>query len=301
MIYTVTFNPSLDYCITIPNCKGGALNRTTSEMVRVGGKGINVSLALTDMNVENMAMGFLAGFTGDQIHKVLTGIGCKTDFIKVPDGFSRINIKLFGDAKTRMNGMGPVIPKQQQEQLVERLNRRLKPGDTLVLAGNVPASMPEDIYEQILNNIDTNKIQVVLNVSGNLMRRALPYRPFLVKPDLEEMSELFECRLITDEDIIGCAKHLQEEGARNVLFSTGIDGAILVTADGQIFTAPASPFENDASVIGSDDFMIAGFIAGYTAHGSMVDGFSKCIAASAVTAQKQQQAIRNGIAFENEQ
>ena len=287
MIYTVTFNPSLDYSIRIEDFKTGELNRTSYEEVRVGGKGVNVSIVLHDLGVENVALGFIAGFTGDQIESGMQQLGCTTSFIHLPGGFSRINVKLAGQEEdlTEMNGMGPAVSKEEYEQFMLRLRRMLKDGDTLVLSGSIPASMPQDTYERILEEVDTDKICVVVDTSSSLLRHTLPYRPFLIKPNLTELSELFGRSLTEYDDIVGCAKHLQEEGARNVLVSMGGEGAILVTEEGQVFSAPA-PDGDLVDSIGAGDSMVAGFLAGYMERGSMVDGFAKGIAAGSATAYK---------------
>ena len=287
MIYTVTFNPSLDYSIRIEDFKTGELNRTSYEEVRVGGKGVNVSIVLHDLGVENVALGFIAGFTGDQIESGMQQLGCTTSFIHLPGGFSRINVKLAGQEEdlTEMNGMGPAVSKEEYEQFMLRLRRMLKDGDTLVLSGSIPASMPQDTYERILEEVDTDKICVVVDTSSSLLRHTLPYRPFLIKPNLTELSELFGRSLTEYDDIVGCAKHLQEEGARTVLVSMGGEGAILVTEEGQVFSAPA-PDGDLVDSIGAGDSMVAGFLAGYMERGSMVDGFAKGIAAGSATAYK---------------
>ena len=286
MIYTVTFNPSLDYSIRIDDFKTGALNRTSQEQIRVGGKGVNVSIVLHSLGVDNIALGFVAGFTGEQIESGMQKLGCNTSFIHLPHGFSRINVKLSsGDTETEMNGMGPAVSAKTVEQFMLRLQRMLKPGDTLVLSGSIPHSMPQDMYERILEVIDTDQIRVVVDTSSNLLRRTLAFHPFLIKPNLIELGELFERSLVEYDDIVGCAKHLQEEGARNVLVSMGSEGAILVTEEGQVFSAPA-PAGNLVDSIGAGDSMVAGFLAGYLERGSMVDGFAKGLAAGSATAYK---------------
>ncbi|MDO4175142.1 MAG: 1-phosphofructokinase [Eubacteriales bacterium] len=287
MIYTVTFNPSLDYSIRIDNFQTGTLNRTSYEEVRVGGKGINVSIVLNDLGIENVALGFVAGFTGEQIEAGMRQLGCSTNFIHLPTGFSRINVKLADASEqvTEMNGMGPAVSAEECEQFMMRLQRMLKSGDTLVLSGSIPNSMPQDMYERILETIDTDHIRVIVDTSSNLLRHTLPFRPFMIKPNLIELGELFGRSLVEYDDIVGCAKHLQEEGARNVLVSMGGEGAILVTEEGQVFSAPA-PSGNLVDAIGAGDSMVAGFLAGYLERSSMVDGFSRGLAAGSATAYK---------------
>lgn len=295
MIYTVTFNPSLDYSIRIDDFKTGALNRTSYEEIRVGGKGVNVSIVLNSLGVENIALGFVAGFTGEQIESGMQKLGCKTSFIHLPHGFSRINVKMSGKEETEMNGMGPAVSAKAADQFMLRLQRMLKPGDTLVLSGSIPHSMPQDTYERILETIDTSEIRVVVDTSSNLLRRTLAFRPFLIKPNLMELGELFGRSLDDYDDIVGCAKHLQEEGARNVLVSMGSEGAILVTEEGQVFSAPA-PAGNLVDSIGAGDSMVAGFLAGYLERGSMVDGFANGLAAGSATAYKVGLATKEEIA-----
>lgn len=294
MIYTVTFNPSLDYTIRIKDFEVGSLNRTNYEELRVGGKGINVSIVLTSLGVENIALGFIAGFTGDRIEAGMQKLGCKTEFIRLPHGFSRINVKLQTNTETEMNGMGPAVSITECERFMMIIKKRLKPGDTLVLSGSIPSSMPQDIYEQILDIIDTDKIRVVVDTSSNLLRRTLAYHPFLIKPNLKELGAMFGRSLIEYDDIVGCAKHLQDEGARNVLVSMGSAGAILVTDEDQVFSAPA-PSGDVVDSIGAGDSMVAGFLAGYLERNSMVDGFAKGLAAGSATASKQGLATREEI------
>lgn len=283
MIYTVTFNPSLDYSIQVNQFQVGQLNRMNQESIQVGGKGINVSIVLTRMGIPNVALGFTAGFTGEYIEKGMDELGCHTDFIRLPEGFSRINVKMTSGVETEINGQGPVIHEDEFKQLMIRISQ-MKTGDTLVLAGSVPPSLPQDIYEKILDQIDTNHIQVVVDASSYLLRRTLAYRPFLIKPNLQELGELFGRQQLTDfEDIICCARHLQEEGARNVLVSMGSQGALLVTEGDHIFSAPA-PEGDVVDTIGAGDSMVAGFLAGYQESNSFVDAFRKGIAAGSATA-----------------
>ena len=294
MIYTVTFNPSLDYSIGIKDFQEGALNRANFEEIRVGGKGINVSIVLTSLGIDNIALGFIAGFTGEQIQKGMEQLGCKTNFIMLPQGFSRINVKMLSDQETEMNGMGPAVSAEECEQFMVRLNV-LKPGDTLILSGSIPQSMPQDMYERILETIDTDQVHVIVDTSSEMLRRTLPYHPHLIKPNLIELSELFGHDLSAYDDIVGCAKHLQEEGACNVLVSMGSEGAILVTEEGQVFSAPA-PSGKLVDSIGAGDSMVAGFVAGYMERGSMVDAFAKGLAAGSATAYKKGLATSEEIA-----
>lgn len=282
MIYTVTFNPSLDYSVQVENFQVGQLNRMATESIHVGGKGINVSIVLNRMGIPNIALGFIAGFTGDYIQNEMRELGCETDFIHLPSGFSRINIKMASGLETEINGKGPVIQEKELNQLMMRLEN-LKAGDTLVLAGSIPASVPQDVYEQILEKTDTKSIQVVVDATSFLLRPTLAYRPYLIKPNLQELSELFSRPLSEFDDIVCCAQHLQEEGARNVLVSMGERGALLVTEEGHVLAAPA-PTGDVVDTIGAGDSMVAGFLAGYLERGSYVDAFRKGIAAGSATA-----------------
>lgn len=262
MIYTVTFNPSLDYSIRIDDFAFGGLNRIGEEAIRVGGKGINVSIVLNSLGVENTALGFVAGFTGEHIEKV-------------------------SEPQTEMNGQGPSVSPEECQQFIDRLQRTIKAGDCLVLSGSIPRSMPRDMYEKILEIIDTEHVLVIVDTNSDLLRRTLPYHPFLIKPNLIELGEIFGRTLTEYDDIVGCAMHLQEEGARNVLVSMGADGAILVTEDGQVFSSPAPKTDDLAlelvDVNGAGDAMVAGFLAGYLDRHSMVDGFAKGLAADSAT------------------
>lgn len=289
MIYTVTFNPSLDYSIRINDFAFGGLNRIGEEAIRVGGKGVNVSIVLNSLGVDNTALGFIAGFTGKHIESEMQRLGCTTQFTELPEGFSRINVKLdkASEPQTEMNGQGPSVSGEECKQFIGRMERKIKAGDCLILSGSIPRSMPRDMYEKILEVIDMEKVLVIVDTNSDLLRRTLPYHPFLIKPNLIELGEIFGRSLTDYDDIVGCAMHLQEEGARNVLVSMGADGAILVTENGQVFSSPA-PKADDLSqdlvdVNGAGDAMVAGFLAGYLERHSMVDGFAKGLAAGSAT------------------
>lgn len=289
MIYTVTFNPSLDYSIRIDDFAFGGLNRIGEEAIRVGGKGINVSIVLNSLGIENTALGFVAGFTGEHIEEEMKRLGCATQFTQLPEGFSRINVKLnkVSEPQTEMNGQGPSVSPKECHQFIDRLQRTIKAGDSLILSGSIPRSMPRDMYERILEIIDTEHVLVIVDTNSDLLRRTLPYHPFLIKPNLIELGEIFGRTLTEYDDIVGCAMHLQEEGARNVLVSMGANGAILVTEDGQVFSSPAPKTDDLAlelvDVNGAGDAMVAGFLAGYLDRHSMVDGFAKGLAAGSAT------------------
>ena len=271
MIYTVTFNPSIDYVVSVDNFIPGALNRTNKEMIFPGGKGINVSLVLSNLGVENTALGFVAGFTGSYIQELLVSRGIQTDFIVVDNGTSRINIKLQSDSnkETEINGIGPDISEAYVDELLCKLNQ-LQEGDILVLAGSVPTSMPSAIYRLIMHRLQQKNVEVIVDATNNLLRNVLEYHPFLIKPNHHELGELFDKVLNSNEEIIACAKSLQEQGARNILVSMAEKGAILVTEDNKVLIAKA-PSGKVINSVGAGDSMVAGFVAGYLKNGSYTE------------------------------
>lgn len=261
MIYTVTFNPSLDYIVSVPDFKLGLTNRTDSELMLPGGKGINVSIVLKNLGVESTALGFMAGFTGDEISRKIESMGVKADFIRISQGISRINIKLKSIDGTEINGCGPDIGHGQVELLLQKLDG-LKEGDVLVLAGSIPASMPDSIYRDIMKRLDGRGILVVVDATKDLLSNVLGYRPFLVKPNNHELGEIFHVTLETKDEVIPYAKKLQEQGARNVLVSMAGEGAVLAAEDGTVLKAPA-PEGELKNAVGAGDSMVAGFLAGW--------------------------------------
>ena len=261
MIYTVTFNPSIDYIVRLENFTSGEINRVNYEQILPGGKGINVSIVLKNLGHASTALGFLAGFTGVAMQQMLHSFGVTDDFVRLNDGFSRINVKIKAESETEINGQGPVITEAAQRALFEKLDR-LQSGDTLVLAGSIPNTLPDDIYERIMEHLDGRGIRIVVDATKNLLRRVLKYRPFLIKPNNHELGEMFGVELKTDDDIILHAKKLQEEGATNVLISMAGDGAILLTAEG-VFYRSAAPKGTLVNSVGAGDSMVAGFLAGF--------------------------------------
>lgn len=294
MIYTVTLNPSLDYIIKVDRFQFGRVNRASSETIRAGGKGINVSLMLQTFNVDNRALGFIAGFTGRQIRESMKAAGCTTGFVELEHGFSRVNVKMNSMGETEINGAGPTVSVEEMGKMIDRIAEMVREDDTIVLSGSIPQSLPQDTYEQILEKIDTDVVNVVVDTNGNILRRLLCFHPFLIKPNLQELSEMFSCPLKEYDEIVGCAHHLQEEGARNVLVSMGEDGAILVTENGQVFSAPAPKGEVVDST-GAGDAMIAGFLAGYLERGSLVDGFYMGLVTASATVFREGLATREEV------
>ena len=231
MIYTITFNPALDYIVRVNNLKIGEVNRTDFEEIYPGGKGINVSIVLNNLGIENIALGYIAGFTGDEIEKRVKSLGCKTDFIKLENGMSRINIKLKSKKESEINGQGPDIKDNNLIELYEKLDY-LREGDILVLAGSIPNTLPENIYESIMERLYSKGIKFIVDATGDLLLRVLKYKPFLIKPNHHELGELFNTKLSNEEEIIKHAKKLKDMGARNVLISMAGDGAIFINENG---------------------------------------------------------------------
>jgi 1-phosphofructokinase len=259
MVYTVTFNPAIDYTIGIGTLVTGAVNRTESEQVFFGGKGINVSYVLNELGVDNVAMGFVAGFTGKAIEEGITGDGIRCDFVHVEDGFSRINVKVKGQQETEINGQGPKISPRHIDELFQKVDT-LQPGDTLVLAGSIPKSLPDGMYQQIVSRVASRGVTVAVDATGTLLLNVLQYNPFVVKPNHLELGELFGVQ-VSRGNVVCYAQRLQSLGAKNVLVSMGEDGALLLDALQQVHYMPA-PVGVAVSTIGAGDSMLAGFLAG---------------------------------------
>lgn len=261
MIYTVTFNPAIDYVVRVGEMRPGGVNRADSEEMYFGGKGINVSLVLSELGIRSKALGFTAGFTGQAIEQGISERGVETDFVHLDGGFSRINVKIKSpDQETELNGQGPDISDAALEQLFSKLDA-LNGGDTLVLAGSIPKSLPSDIYERILARLDGKNIRCVVDATKELLLNVLKYKPFLIKPNNHELGEMFGAELKTDPEIVEYAKRLREMGAVNVLISMAGDGAILVDEHGEVHKCGVCKGTVRNSV-GAGDSMVAGFIAG---------------------------------------
>ena len=261
MIYTVTFNPSLDYIVSVDDFKLGLTNRTSSELILPGGKGTNVSTVLKNLGFESPALGFVAGFTGNEIVKRLNDMGIKSDFISIENGISRINLKLKSIDGTEINGAGPDISEEKVNELMDKLNQ-LKEGDVLVLAGSIPSSMSDNIYRDIMADLKDRGVMIVVDATKDLLLNVLEYHPFLIKPNNHELGEIFDVKLTTREEVIPYGRKLQEKGARNVLVSMAGEGAVLIAEDGQVFDAPA-PKGKLINGVGAGDSMVAGFVAGW--------------------------------------
>lgn len=282
MIYTVTFNPALDYVVRTGGFQAGGINRTESEAIQYGGKGINVSTVLSGLGVENVALGFLAGFTGQALEDGLRKNGIRTDFIRLEEGLTRINVKIKAEQETEINGRGPVIPSQALEALFEKLDG-LEKGDVLVLAGSIPASLPDDIYQRILARLDGRGILCVVDATRDLLCAVLPYRPFLIKPNNIELGEIFGRTLEGHEEILDCARQLQTRGARNVLVSMAGAGSLLLDETGGCHRlgVPQGRVRNS---VGAGDSMVAGFLAGWLERGDYATAHRMGAAAGSATA-----------------
>lgn len=261
MIYTVTFNPAIDYVVHADDMQVGAVNRSRQEEVYFGGKGINVSVVLHELGLASKALGFVAGFTGEAIEQGLRADGIETDFIHLEKGFSRINVKIKSGEETELNGQGPEIPEDKLRQLFDQLEQ-VQDGDTIILAGSIPASLPADVYEQILRHLSGKQVRVVVDATRDLLVNVLKYKPFLIKPNNFELGEIFGVPLKDDVDeIVHYAGKLQEMGARNVLVSMAGDGAVLLDENGGVHACGVCKGTVKNSV-GAGDSMVAGFVAG---------------------------------------
>ena len=282
MIYTVTFNPSLDYIVDVENFRLGMTNRTCSEQMMAGGKGINVSIVLKNLDIRSTALGFIAGFTGEEIRRQVAELGIFAEFIAIPEGLSRINLKLRSIDGTEINGMGPTIGQPQLDALYEKLDT-LTEKDTLVLAGSIPASMPSSIYSDILARLQDKGVTFVVDATKELLTNVLCYKPFLIKPNNHELGELFGVTLSTRESVVPYARRLQEQGARNVLVSMAGQGAVLVAEDGSVYMTPA-PKGTLVNAVGAGDSMVAGFLAGWQERHDYGHAFRMGVAAGSASA-----------------
>ena len=282
MIYTVTFNPSLDYIVSVKDFRPGMTNRTSSELMLAGGKGINVSIVLGNLGIKSTALGFIAGFTGDEIVRRLHNSGINSEFIKINDGISRINIKLKSIDGTEINGQGPHIDSSHIEQLMNRL-RRLESGDVLVLAGSIPAGISDNIYKDIMDMLKDKGVQIVVDATSRLLTNVLEYKPFFIKPNQHELGDIFNVTLNTQEEVIPYALELKKMGAVNVCVSKGGKGAILVADDGNVYKAKA-PDGILKNSVGAGDSLVAGFLSGWIEKKDYEYAFRKGVATGSASA-----------------
>lgn len=293
MIYTVTFNPSLDYIVSVENFQLGLTNRTSSEMLLPGGKGINVSTVLMNLGIESTALGFTAGFTGDEIIRRLEEMGVRNGFIQVGEGFSRINLKLKSIDGTEINGQGPKIGTDKVDLLMKQLGE-LGQGDVLFLSGSIPSSMPDDAYQKIMAMLDGRGVRIAVDATRDLLMKVLPYHPFLIKPNNHELGEIFGVELKDRESVIPYAKKMQEMGAANVLVSMAGEGAVLAAANGKMYLAPA-PKGKLVNGVGAGDSMVAGFLAGWLKEKDYRHAFHMGIATGSASAFSEYLATREQI------
>ena len=299
MIYTVTLNPALDYIIFVNNFSAGTINKMQREVVEVGGKGINVSIILSELGVKSKALGFVAGFTGDEIERRVSDFGVQPNFVKLQNGMSRINVKLKNCddnnkiTETEINSNGPDISDSDLKHLFEQLDE-LQDGDVLVLAGSVPKSLPTDIYERIMDYVSSKKVKIAVDATGKLLTNTLKYKPFLIKPNLDELGEIFGTKPSSRDDIINLARKLQEMGAQNVLVSMAGDGAFLVSRNGETFYCNACQ-GNVKNSVGAGDSMLAGFLSA-----SLKDDFDEEYALKLGTAAGGATAFSDGLAKKND-
>jgi 1-phosphofructokinase len=293
VIYTVTFNPSLDYIVRVDDFQLGRVNRTDEEIIYAGGKGINVSIVLKNLGFDSTALGFLAGFTGMEIQRLMECQGIHADFIHVQEGISRINLKLRSREESEINGQGPKIGEEDIRKLYAKLDD-LKDGDILVLAGSIPPVMPESMYMDIMKYLEKKKLRIVVDATGDLLVNVLSYHPFLVKPNNHELGEIFGVELKKRDEVVEYAKKLQDMGAGNVLVSMAGEGAVLVAEDGAVFGSGA-PKGTVVNSVGAGDSMVAGFLAGFMASGDYQNAFEMGLCAGSASAFSEKLATKEEV------
>lgn len=290
MIFTVTFNPSLDYIVRVDEMRLGTINRTNYEQLLPGGKGINVSIVLGNLGHPSRALGFSAGVTGVALEKLLADAGVDADLVHVKEGFTRINAKVKAVEETELNGQGPRIAPEDVDALFSKLDV-LGQDDTLVISGSVPNTLPSDMYEQVMERLAGHGVRIVVDAERDLLTRVLPYRPFLVKPNNHELGDIFGVTLKTRDEVVPYARRIQEMGAQNVLVSMAGEGGVLVAADGQVYQSPAAK-GTVVNSVGAGDSCVAGFLAGLMETGSYQTAFRMGLAAGSASAFSDHLATR---------
>ena len=290
MIFTVTFNPSLDYIVRVDEMRLGTINRTNYEQLLPGGKGINVSIVLGNLGHPSRALGFSAGVTGAALEKLLADAGVDADLVHVKAGFTRINAKVKAVEETELNGQGPRIAPEDVDALFSKLDV-LGQDDTLVISGSVPNTLPSDMYEQVMERLAGRGVRIVVDAERDLLTRVLPYRPFLVKPNNHELGDIFGVTLKTRDEVVPYARRMQEMGAQNVLVSMAGEGGVLVAADGQVYQSPAAK-GTVVNSVGAGDSCVAGFLAGLMETGSYQTAFRMGLAAGSASAFSDHLATR---------
>lgn len=282
MFYTVTLNPALDYILQVDDFGIGKINRTKTEKILPGGKGLNVSMVLKNLEIDTVAIGFIAGFTGDELRKQMEQKGVKTEFIKVQNGITRINVKISSNQETALNGIGPDIDEKDIEELLQKINE-ITSDDLVILSGNIPKSIPKNIYPIICDILEKNNVTFVVDATRELLIDVLKYKPFLIKPNKEELEETFKVKITTKDELVTYAKKLQDMGAQNVLISLGGDGAILLNKEGKVYYSKA-PKGKVINTVGAGDSMVAGFLAGYKKTKDYEQAFKMGIATGSASA-----------------
>lgn len=293
MIYTVTFNPSLDYIVSVDHFTLGQVNRTVDELIYPGGKGINVSIVLKNLGLKSTALGFLAGFTGEEIERLTKEQDIEADFIHVHDGFSRINLKLRSDDESEINGKGPGISDEDIQKLYKELDK-LSEGDVLVLAGSIPTVMPESIYMDIMKYLQEKNLKIVVDATKDLLMNVLSYHPFVIKPNNHELGEIFGVELTDKKEVIHYAKKLRELGAQNVIVSMAGEGAVFVSEEDKVYECDA-PKGTVINSVGAGDSLVAGFIAGYLQTGDYGYAFKLGVCTGSASAFSDQLATKEEV------
>lgn len=293
MIYTITLNPSLDYFVTVEHLEVGRTNRAASEQIWTGGKGLNVSVMLKNLGIENTALGFTAGFVGKEIIRRIEERGIQNGLIWIGEGNSRINVKIKNMEGTEINGIGPDIPQKELDKLLAYMSR-LEKGDFLVLAGSIPSGVPNNIYEQLIAATSGKGVEVIVDAAGSLLMQVLPYHPFLIKPNHHELGDLFGVEIQKRSEVIPYAKELQKKGAKNVLVSMAGKGALLLSEDGRVFEmdAPKGELKN---AVGAGDSMVAGFLTGWLEKKDYEFAFRMSVCAGSASAFSEEMATRTEV------
>lgn len=294
MIYTITFNPALDYVIKVQEFKTGKINKSKEEYIFPGGKGINVSIVLKTLEQETTAIGFIAGFVGKEIEKQVQKYGIKTDFIEIENNNSRINVKILDESKenknngntknqeTAINARGPYIDKKYFGLLYKKLEI-LKNEDILVLSGSVPSGISDSIYEEICQKLKNRNIKIVVDSTGDLLLKTLKYKPYLIKPNQQELEEIFGIKISTQDEALEYAEQLQKKGAQNVIVSMGSDGAVLLDENGYSYKMKALNTKDAVNTVGAGDSMVAGFLAGHEMFNNYEKALQMGVAAATAT------------------
>lgn len=283
MIYTITFNPALDYVIKAQDFKAGKINKSQKEYIYPGGKGINVSIVLKTLGQETTAMGFISGFVGKEIEKLVQRYDVQTDFIKIENNNSRINVKILGESQeTAINAKGPYIEQEYIELLYKKLER-IENEDILVLSGSVPNGVENNIYEMICEKLKNKKVKIVVDSTEDLLINTLKYKPYLIKPNQQELEEIFKIKISSQDEALKYAKELQKKGAQNVIVSMGSDGAVLLDENGYFYKSNALSTENAINTVGAGDSMVAGFLAGQIMFDNYEEALQMGVAAATAT------------------